>query len=128
MAESKTKDITVKVETHYQEQDSQPDLSDFVFAYRITIENQSDHAVKLLSRYWHITDSNTLKREVEGDGVVGRQPTLEPGQSHQYVSGCNFRTDMAKMEGFFVMEKIHNGEHFQVDIPQFILAVPYRLN
>jgi len=128
MAESKTKDITVKVETHYQKTESQPERDNHVFAYRVTIENQGEHTIKLLHRYWHITDSDTQKREVSGEGVVGRQPVLEPGQSHQYVSGCNFRTDMAKMEGHFTMEKVLDGSHFQVDIPQFCLIAPNRYN
>ncbi len=128
MAESKTKDIAVKVETNFQEQDSQPEQDNYVFAYRVTIENQGDHTIKLLRRYWHITDSNSEKHEVEGEGVVGKQPVLEPGQSHQYVSGCNFQTDIAKMEGFFTMEKIANGEQFEVEIPEFYMITPYRLN
>lgn len=128
MPESKTKDIAVKVETHYQDQESQPDLEHFVFAYRVTIENQGDHTIKLLRRYWHITDAKTYKQEVEGEGVVGRQPVLEPGQSHQYVSGYNFQTELAKMSGFFTMEKITDGEQFKVDIPEFLMMVPYRYN
>lgn len=128
MAESKTKDVAVKVETHFQEQDSQPEQDNYVFAYRVTIENQGDHTIKLLRRYWHVTDSNTSKHEIEGEGVVGKQPVLEPGQSHQYVSGCNFQTDIGKMRGFFTMEKITNGEHFHVDIPEFYMIVPYRFN
>ena len=128
MVESKTQDISVKVETHYQEQESQPESDNYVFAYRVTIENHGNQTIKLLRRYWHITDSNTIKREVEGEGVIGRQPVLEPGQSHQYVSGCNFHTDIGKMVGYYIMEKISDGETFKVEIPEFNMIVPSRHN
>lgn len=128
MNESQTQAITIRVETHYQERDSNPEDQHFVFAYRITIENNGDHTVKLLSRKWEITDSDSTKREIEGEGVVGRQPVLEPGQTHQYVSGCNFQTEMGKMGGYYVMENHADGRQFQVDIPEFLLIAPYKLN
>jgi ApaG protein len=127
-AESETQDISVIVETSYHDHESQPEAGSYVFTYRITIENQGEHTIKLLRRYWHITDSNTLKQEVEGEGVVGRQPVLEPGEQHQYTSGCNLQTDIGKMEGFFTMEKVGSGEQFYVYTPAFQMIDPSRYN
>lgn len=99
-----------------------------MFAYRIDIRNNSEHTVKLLRRHWFISDANGTVREVEGEGVVGRQPVLEPGESHQYMSGCNLKSGVGKMKGTYLMERLANGEHFQVNIPEFTLMVPYRMN
>ena len=70
------------------------------------IENQSSFTVKLLRRHWFITDSNLIKREVEGEGVVGQTPTLEPGQDYEYISACNLQTDTGKMYGFYIFERL----------------------
>ena len=70
----------------------------------------------------------TAVREVEGEGVVGRQPVLEPGEAHQYVSGCNLKSGLGKMRGTYLMERLANGQEFTVEIPEFTLMVPYRLN
>lgn len=100
-----TYDIKVSVETFYQQQYSKPLNNEFFFAYRITIYNGGLHNVKLLRRHWFIFDSNSISREVEGEGVIGQQPILHPGESHQYVSGCNLRTEMGKMHGTYLMER-----------------------
>lgn len=123
-----TNDVKVSVETFYQPADSQPDLGHFVFAYRISIENYSDTTIKLLRRHWHIIDSNGVRREVEGEGVVGIQPVLVPEQKHEYVSGCNLQTEMGKMYGTYLMERQADGTTFEVEIPEFVMAAPYRLN
>jgi ApaG protein len=107
---------------------SSPSQEHFVFAYRIDIRNNSSHTVKLLRRHWFISDANGTVREVEGEGVVGRQPVLEPGESHQYMSGCNLKSGMGKMQGTYLMERLGNGDNFQVNIPEFTLMVPYRMN
>ncbi len=122
-----TNDVKVSVETFFHDSASRPEEGHFVFAYRITIENYSDSIIKLLRRHWHIVDSNGIKREVEGEGVVGLQPTLEPEQKHEYVSGCNLQTDLGKMFGTYLMEKA-DGTTFQVEIPEFVMSAPYRLN
>ena len=75
-----------------------------------------------------ISDSNGEMRQVEGEGVVGQQPVLEPGQSHQYISGCNLKTNIGKMAGTYLMERIIDGKKFQVKIPEFTMIVPYKLN
>jgi len=101
-----TQGVKVSVETEYQSEYSSPRQFHYVFTYRITIENQSEHTVQLLSRHWFILDACNLLREVEGEGVVGQQPVIEPGQSHQYVSGCNLKSGLGKMYGSYLMEKI----------------------
>jgi len=99
-----------------------------VFAYKIDIRNNSEYTVKLLRRHWHIHDANGVVREVEGEGVVGQQPVLEPGEAHQYVSGCNLKSGLGKMCGTYQMERLVDGRSFMVEIPEFTLVVPYRLN
>lgn len=123
-----TNDIKISVETAYQSQHYSTADSDYTFAYRITIENHSDHTIKLLSRHWYIIDSVNDKTEVEGDGVVGLQPVIEPGESHQYVSGCSLRSDIGKMYGTYTMERQHDGKLFDVKIPEFKLIAPFRMN
>ena len=120
--------ITITVETYYQPDYSNPLNSEFMFAYRITIENNNTFPVKLLRRHWHIYDSNGSLREVEGEGVVGMQPQINPGESYQYVSGCNLRTDMGRMYGTYLMENISNGKNFDVQIPPFEMVSPSKLN
>jgi len=122
-----THDVKVSVDTFYQESASYPDSNHFVFAYRVSIENNNDYTIKLLRRHWFIIDSNGIKREVEGEGVIGQQPVLEPGQKHEYVSGCDLQTEMGKMYGTYLMEKTGDGSTFQVEIPEFQMTVPYKL-
>jgi len=128
MYKAVTKDVEVSVETFFQESASQPDASRFVFAYRILIENHSEFTIKLLRRHWHIIDSNGELSEVEGEGVVGQQPVLEPEQKHEYVSGCELQSEMGKMHGTYLMEKQIDGTTFEVEIPEFVMMAPYRLN
>jgi ApaG protein len=123
-----TQGIKVTVETEYQPSYSSPSQYHYVFTYRITIENQSDFTIQLLRRHWHIHDAGFTTREVEGEGVVGQQPVLEPGQSHQYVSGCNLKSGIGKMAGTYRMERVVDGATFQVAIPEFTMIAPIRLN
>ncbi len=120
--------VQVSVETYYQPDYSNPMNSEFMFAYRITIENHNSFTVQLHRRHWHIFDSNGEYREVEGEGVVGQQPVLKPGEQFQYVSGCNLRTEMGKMFGKYVMENQNNKQTFEVNIPAFEMVVPFKLN
>ena len=83
---------------------------------------------KLNATHWYIFDSSGIKSEVAGDGVVGVQPILVPGQSYQYVSGCNLTTVMGKMHGIYLMEREIDGKLFNVKIPEFLMIVPYKLN
>jgi ApaG protein len=120
--------VRVSVETFYQPDYSNPLQSEFMFAYRITLENHNSFPVKLHRRHWHIFDSNGSNREVEGEGVVGVQPTLNPGDNYQYVSGCNLRTEMGKMSGTYQMENLHSKQMFDVNIPAFEMIVPFKSN
>ncbi|MEO5909819.1 MAG: Co2+/Mg2+ efflux protein ApaG [Pelobium sp.] len=123
-----TEGVKVSVETTYQPEYSNPANEHFMFAYKIQIENLSDYSVQLMRRHWNIFDSNGTKREVEGEGVVGLQPVLEPGQHHEYVSGCNLKTDMGSMEGTYQMKRLVDNEWFDVKIPKFALIAPFKLN
>ncbi|PTX14361.1 ApaG protein [Pontibacter mucosus] len=123
-----TEGVKITVTTNYLPDYSSPVQQHFVFAYRIKIENRSEFTVKLLRRHWYIHDSTGQMREVEGEGVVGQQPILEPGEIHEYVSGCNLKTGIGKMRGTYLMERLVDGRHFDVTIPEFTLVVPYKLN
>lgn len=123
-----TAGIKVTVETEYQPYYSSPSQYHYVFTYRIGIENNSDFTIQLLKRQWNIHDAGFVQRVVEGDGVVGQQPVLEPGQYHRYVSGCNLKSGLGKMVGSYLMERIVDGEKFTVKIPEFNLVAPQRLN
>ena len=123
-----TDGVKVSVETTYQPEYSNPANEHFMFAYKIQIENLGDYSVQLLRRHWIIFDSSGEKREVEGEGVVGLQPVLAPGQHHEYVSGCNLKTDMGSMKGTYQMKRLVDNELFDVNIPEFILIAPFKSN
>ena len=123
-----TNDVKVMVETAYQSDKLDSSENKHMFAYRITILNQGEHTVKLLRRHWHVVDSLDGKSEVEGEGVVGQQPLLEPGEKHQYVSGCLLGSNLGKMYGTYLMERQIDGKLFEVKIPEFIMSTPYLLN
>jgi ApaG protein len=123
-----TDGVKVTVETLYQPEYSNPVNEHFMFAYKVHIENLSEYSVQLLRRHWYIFDSNGTHREVEGEGVVGQQPVIEPGESHEYVSGCNLKTDIGTMKGLYYMRRIVDNDEFKVNIPEFYLIAPYKLN
>jgi ApaG protein len=120
--------VEVSVETFYQQDYSNPMQSEYMFAYRIAIENHNSFPVKLHRRHWYIFDSTGSTREVEGEGVVGVQPTLSPGEKYQYVSGCNLRTEMGRMHGTYQMENLNSKKFFDVNIPAFEMFVPFKNN
>lgn len=120
--------VQVSVETFYQQDYSNPVQSEYMFAYRITIENHNPFPVKLYSRHWHIFDSNGEHREVEGEGVVGMQPIINSGEEYQYVSGCNLHTEMGRMHGTYLMENTHTRQLFEVNIPAFEMITPFKYN
>ncbi|BDS12613.1 Co2+/Mg2+ efflux protein ApaG [Aureispira anguillae] len=123
-----THDIRVSVEAMYQSMYSKPLAKEYIHAYRITIENLGEETVQLMRRQWLIWDSTGVVRKVEGDGVVGLQPTLEPDGLHQYVSGCPLKTDIGKMSGRYTMQRLSDGVLFDVEIPTFYLIPPFKLN
>ena len=120
---SKNSNINIKVNTNYIHEQSEPDDSRYVFSYTITISNQGNIAARLLSRHWVITDSNGKIQEVTGDGVVGEQPKLKPGEEFIYSSGAIIETPVGAMQGKYFMEA-ENGINFDASIAPFTLAVP----
>jgi len=118
-----TQDIEITVEPFYLPDRSEPEEAHFVWGYRITIVNNSGHRVQLLSRSWTITDANGKVEEVQGQGVVGEQPELDPGDSFQYSSGCPLSTPSGIMVGRYTMEAA-DGRLFEVEIPAFSLDLP----
>lgn len=126
---SRTADVIVSVQTAYLPGQSNPELESYTFAYRIRITNESTEPVQLVRRAWLITDGVGRKRKVEGEGVVGQKPVLLPGQSHEYVSGCEFKTCIGNMRGYYVMTHPSDREQeFKVRIPSFTMATPHTLN
>ncbi len=123
-----TKGVKVTVEVEYQPQYSSPSQHHYVFTYQVTIENNSTKTLQLTHRKWTINDASFPIRTVEGEGVVGRQPILEPGQKHQYMSGCNLRSGVGKMEGTYTMEQLMDGQSITVQIPSFKMIVPFKNN
>lgn len=128
MVSRATEGVTVSVESFYQPDYSNPVNGEFMFAYRVTIANNNPFPVKLLRRHWYIFDSNASQREVEGEGVVGIQPQINPGEQYQYISGCNLRTELGKMHGTYLMQNLANREEFRVNIPVFHMVVPFKMN
>lgn len=120
--------VMVNVEVFYQPEYSNPMQSEYMFAYRITLENYNAFPVKLLRRNWYIFDSDGTYRQVDGEGVVGVQPTIQPGENYHYMSGCNLRTEMGKMKGAYQMENLNTQAQFQVLIPEFEMIVPAKNN
>lgn len=120
-------DIRIAVKTDYLSGQSDPDQSRFVFAYTITIQNHGDVGSRLLARHWVITDSNGHVQEVSGDGVVGEQPFLKPGQGFRYSSGAILETPAGFMQGSYRMIDM-DGEEFDASIPPFTLAIPGALH
>ncbi len=121
--EETTRGVTVRVSVSYLPEQSEPAHGRWFWAYHIRIENDGDEAVQLLTRHWIITDGRGTVEEVRGDGVVGDQPMIDPGESYDYVSGCPLRTPTGSMEGSYGMIDV-DGEPFDVAIPLFPLHSP----
>jgi ApaG protein len=120
-------DIRVAVQTRYVSDQSDPDERRYVFAYTITIRNEGLIAARLLTRHWLITDANGKVQEVIGDGVVGEQPHLKPGENFRYSSGAVLETPVGAMEGSYQM-LADDGERFRAPIAAFTLAMPGALH
>jgi ApaG protein len=118
-----TCDIRIQVATDYVDEQSEPSADRYVFAYTITITNNGDVPARLISRHWVITDANGKVQEVSGDGVVGEQPHLNPGEEFRYSSGAVLETPVGAMQGLYRMEA-DNGVNFDAPIAPFTLAVP----
>ena len=119
------KDYNVKIEASvfFIAEESDEEQGHYVFAYTITITNDGTVGIQLISRHWVITDANEQTQEVRGLGVVGEQPLLKPGESFRYTSGTAIATPVGTMRGEYQMVA-ESGEHFDVDIPEFLLSMP----
>ncbi len=120
-------DIEIRVVSQFIPDQSNPDDAEFVFAYTITITNAGDETAQLISRYWRVIDANDEVIEVRGEGVVGEQPVLEPGESYRYTSGTVLKTAVGYMEGSYQM-RTDAGEEFEAPIPAFSLSTPSSLH
>ena len=122
-----TNNINVSVKSYYLEDQSEPDEQLYVWAYQVTINNRGQQTVQLKKRYWKITDSNGVNKEVRGAGVIGEQPILRPGEKFEYTSGTPLSTPSGFMEGYYEMET-KDGNRFDASIPLFSLDSPHISN
>jgi ApaG protein len=127
MSEIPAYNTTVSVETCYIPEQSDPDHDRFAFAYTITIKNEGRVPAKLLSRHWIITDADGHVQEVRGEGVVGEQPHLQPGEQFEYTSGTLLDTPVGSMQGSYQM-LADDGEEFECPIAPFTLSMPHKLH
>ncbi|MBR9859210.1 Co2+/Mg2+ efflux protein ApaG [bacterium] len=123
-----SKQIRVQVKARLEEEQSDLQGANFIYAYRIKIENLSNHAVQLLRRHWTILDSLAGKRTVEGAGVIGKQPILESGAAYAYESWCPLISEIGEMSGYYTFIDLETREQFDVEIPLFHLQPEYSLN
>lgn len=128
MTTALTSGVKISVESLYRKDLSNIENELFFFNYRIVIENKNSFDIQLKSRYWYIFDSLNPSREVEGEGVVGEQPILLPGQKHVYVSGCDLHSEIGYMKGYYIFERVDTKETFKVEVPRFELFAKLKLN
>ena len=126
-SEALTRGIRVRVQSEYSPDQSAPSKNQWFFLYTVTISNEGADTVQLLTRHWIITDGTGHIEEVRGPGVVGKQPTLKPGESFEYTSGCPLSTPFGVMEGTYQMVT-QDGERFDVKIAPFTLSEPYTVH
>lgn len=122
-----TKNINIQVVPAYIAEQSDPNNDHYVFSYTVTIRNEGDQPAKLLTRHWVITDGDGQVQEVRGEGVIGKQPYLKPGEGFQYTSGTFMNTPVGTMQGSYQMIA-DDGEKFDAEIPSFTLSVPNTLH
>ena len=115
--------IVVEANPFFIAEQSAPEQGRYVFAYTITITNEGTVSAKLLQRHWLITDANGKIQEVQGDGVIGEQPTLKPGDTFRYTSGAILETAVGIMQGYYTLRS-DDGDDFNATIPQFTLSIP----
>lgn len=127
MSEAVTRGIRVRVTAQYSPERSQPSNNQWFFLYTVNIANEGGETVQLLTRHWIITDGSGHVEEVRGPGVVGKQPTLAPGESFEYTSGCPLTTPFGVMEGTYQMTT-SDGERFDAKIAPFTLSEPYTVH
>lgn len=120
---AETRGVVVRVSVSYLPEQSEPDRGRWFWAYHIRLENEGDIAVQLMTRHWVITDGRGARHSVEGEGVVGEQPLIQPGASFDYVSGCPLTTPTGSMQGSYQMIG-EDGVSFDAEIPKFALIAP----
>ena len=120
--------VKISVECLYRKDLSNISNSMFFFNYRIVIENLNDYSIQLISRYWFIFDSLNPAKEITGEGVVGEQPILQPGQKHVYVSGCDINSEIGFMRGYYVFNRLDTKDSFRVAVPKFELFAKMKMN
>jgi ApaG protein len=120
-------EFSVSVRPQYLVEHSNPDEQHYVFAYTVTIRNTGEHTAQLMSRHWVITDGNNAVEEVRGEGVVGEQPVLKPGEAFEYTSGCPLPTPVGSMRGSYQCVA-DDGTAFEAPIPEFVLSTPRTLH
>jgi ApaG protein len=123
-----TEGVEVKVKSFFEEELSKPSQSELIFSYQINIKNVNSFPVKLLSRKWFVFDSKGEHYEVEGNGVIGKQPTINHNDFHSYESGSSLTSPIGRMRGYYIMQNIITEEKFKVYIPEFDLIAPFVLN
>lgn len=123
-----THDITVEVQSSYHASASKPHQDIYVHGYVVRIINHSSHSVQLLRRHWYISDATGTLREVSGDGVIGKQPIIEPGKMHEYASWSPIPTTLGKMWGTYNMVRLADDYPFEVKVPEFKLIAEFKLN
>lgn len=126
-SEAVTQGIRIRVESSFDPARSRISENQWFFLYTITISNEGDRRVQLISRHWIITDESGRIEEVRGSGVVGEQPVLEPGESFEYTSGCPLPTPTGTMQGSYQM-RVESGEMFDAAVAPFLLSEPYLVN
>ena len=125
--EAITSGIKVQVVSKYIPEHANPDIPRYFFAYRVTITNESETAIKLMDRHWEITDAIGKLKVVDGEGVIGKQPIIKPGKSFSYNSFCPIETEFGMMTGHFQMKR-EDGHFIKIEIPQFQLISPFSIN
>ncbi len=123
-----TRGIRVSVRPRYEVNASNPSQNNFVHSYQVSIHNMGEATVQLLRREWNITDGDGSKRIVKGDGVIGEQPIIEPGDSHTYSSWCPLKFPAGKMSGHYEMEDLVSHQIFNVEVPSFSLIADFKNN
>lgn len=123
-----TNGITIGVESFYQKKHSNPRENRYIHSYQVTIRNEKSISVQLIERHWYIVNAAGDVREVSGEGIIGKQPTLAPTEDHRYISWAPIATDIGKMYGFYTFKDLDTDAIFLVSIPEFKLISPAKLN
>ena len=123
-----TKGVKVSVEPRYEGNFESKEGNIDVFTYHVVIENKSEYTIKLLKRHWLVQDAANYDYEIEGNGVIGEQPILCPGEVHTYQSGSQLKCPIGAMKGEYLFKRMTDDEVFYVEIPQFQLLAPFMAN